>query len=392
MKKKKTKVVISQDIQRSGRYIYSLSLNPWAVKHSMGWILFYCVLTLMVGLLECPSIGNGIILKTVNLKDNVTLPCNGTCDIGIVWRIVDGQVVAKIDQGKLIEGKRFEKRVEINKDLSLSISSAVYNDKGSYVCVCDNRNVADVKLDVLVPTEISAHVGDNVTLHCYGSTNKQVTNVEMYVQWEKDGQTVLKIDPTNTTYGPGFMNRTSVTRDGYGEGDLSLTITGVRSSDQGTYLCFFNRDNDPGYPHGVTLTVKEKQLEPAMIDSERSRVPVIVIIILLLSIIFVLGLLAMYKGNRRQPTEDYTVTRTEDSAMINIASPPHLSIEELPVPVQDSQPLPGVRRIQSCCDDHLDEITCPEGMDERTEEEEELHLPVAERGTLLEQKKSNTGS
>ena len=67
---------------------------------------------------------------------------------------------------------------------------------------------------------------------------------------------MLKIDPTNTTFGPGFIDRTSVTRDGYREGDLSLTFTGVRSSDQGTYLCFFNRDSDPGYPHGVTLTVK----------------------------------------------------------------------------------------------------------------------------------------
>ncbi|XP_014065326.2 fibroblast growth factor receptor 3 isoform X1 [Salmo salar] len=356
-------------------------LNPGAVKHSMGWKLLYCVFTLMVGLLECPSIGNGIILKIVNLKHSVTLPCNATCDIGIVWRIVDGQVVAKIDQGKLIEGKRFEKRVKINKDLSLTISSAVYNDRGSYECVCNNRNVADVKLDVLVPTEESAHVGDNVTLHCYGSTNKQVTNGEMHVQWEKDGQTVLKIDPTNTTYGPGFIDRTSVTRDGYIEGDLSLTFTGVRLSDQGTYLCFFNRDSDQGYPHGVTLTVKEKQLEPAMIDSERCRVAVIGIIILLLSIICVLGI---NKRNRRQPTEDNT--------MINIASPPHLSIEDLPVPVQDSQPLPEVQRIQSCCDDYLDETMCPEEMDECTEEEEELHLPVTESGTLLEQKKSNTGS
>ncbi|XP_064782805.1 uncharacterized protein LOC135507151 isoform X1 [Oncorhynchus masou masou] len=341
-------------------------LNPGAVKHSMGWKLFCCVFTLMVGLLECPSIGNGIIIKTVNLKHSVTLPCNATCDIGIVWKIVDGQVVAKIDQGKLIEGKRFEKRVEINKDLSLTISSAVYNDKGSYECVCDKQNVADVKLDVLVPTEISAHVGDNVTLHCYGSTKKQATDGEMYVQWEKDGQTVLKIDPTNTTFGPGFIDRTSVTWDGYGEGDLSLTITGVRSSDQGTYLCFFNSDSDPGYPHGVTLTVKEKQLEPAMTYSERSRVPLIVIII---PIICVLGFLAIHKRNRRQPT----------------ASPAHLS-----VPVQDSQPLPEVPRIQSCCDDDLDETTCPEGMYERTEEE--LHLPVAESGTLLVQEKSSTGS
>ncbi|XP_071002854.1 uncharacterized protein [Oncorhynchus clarkii lewisi] len=388
MKKKKTKVVISQKNQRSWRKIYSLMLNPGAVEHRMGWKLFYCVFTLMVGLLECPSIGNGIIIKTVNLKDSVTLPCNATCDIGIVWRIVDGQVVAKTDQGKLIEGKRFEKRVEINKDLSLTISSAVYNDKGSYECICDNQIVADVKLDVLVPTEISAHVGDNVTLHCYGSTNKQATDGEIYVQWEKDGQTVLKIDPTNTTFGPGFIDRTSVTRDGYREGDLSLTFTGVRSSDQGTYLCFFNRDSDSGYPHGVTLTVKEKQLEPAMTDSERSRVPLIVIIILHLFIICVLGLMVIPKRNRRQPTVDFTVTGKED----NTASPAHLSIEDLPVPVQDSQPLPEVRRIQSCSDDHLDETTCPEGMDEHTEEEEELHLPVAESGTLLDQEKSSTGS
>nr|XP_046193150.1 uncharacterized protein LOC124022255 [Oncorhynchus gorbuscha] len=367
-------------------------LNPGAVEHSMGWKLFCCVFTLMVGLLECPSIANGIILKTVNLKHSVTLPCNATCDIGIVWRIVDGQDVAKIDQGKLIEGKRFEKRVEINKDLSLTISSAVYNDKGSYECVCDKRNVADVKLDVLVPTEISAHVGDNVTLHCYGSTNKQATDGEIYVQWEKDGQTVLKIDPTNTTFGPGFIDRTSVTRDGYGEGDLSLTFTGVRSSDQGTYLCFFNQDSKPGYPHGVTLTVNEKRSEPAMIDRERSRVPVIGINILLLLIICVLVLLAIHKRKRRQPTVGFTVTGKEDTTMINTASPAHLSIEDLPVPVQDSQPLSEVQRIQNCCDDHLDEATCPEGMDERTEEEEELHLPVAESGTLLEQEKSSTGS
>jgi hypothetical protein len=129
-----------------------------------------------------------------------------------------------------------------------------------------------------------------------------------------------------------------------------------------------------------------------MIDRERSRVPVIGINILLLLIICVLVLLAIHKRKRRQPTVGFTVTGKEDTTMINTASPAHLSIEDLPVPVQDSQPLSEVQRIQNCCDDHLDEATCPEGMDERTEEEEELHLPVAESGTLLEQEKSSTGS
>ena len=127
-----------------------------------------------------------------------------------------------------------------------------------------------------------------------------------------------------------------------------------------------------------------------MIDSERSRVPVIGIIILLLLVFCVLEFLAIHKRNRRQPTVGFT--GKEDNTMISIASPAHLSIEDLPVSVQDSQPLPEVRRIQSCSDDHLDETTCPEGMDEHTEEEEELHLPVAESGTLLDQEKSSTGS
>lgn len=76
---------------------------------------------------------------------------------------MDGQVVAKIDQGKLTEGKTFEKRVEINKDLSLTIFSAVYNDKGSYECICQLRTVADVKLDVL--GKLKRH-GETLHIEC----------------------------------------------------------------------------------------------------------------------------------------------------------------------------------------------------------------------------------
>ncbi|XP_045067920.1 uncharacterized protein LOC121554560 isoform X1 [Coregonus clupeaformis] len=381
----------------------------------MGWKLLYCLFTLMVGLLvstECPSISNGIILKTVNLKNTVNLPCNATCDIGIVREILDGQVVAKIDQGKLIEGNTFEKRVKINNDLSLTIISAVYNDKGLYECICHTRTVADVHLDVLVPPEISADFGDNVTLPCYGSTNKQATDGEMHVQWDKDGQTVLKIDPTNTTYGPGFMNRTSVTRDGYREGDLSLIITNVHSSDKGTYLCFFNRHSDPGYPHGVTLTVKENRLESTTSEttttsetSGRSRLPLVVCLVECLVICVLVVVIC--KSKQRPPTMDDTITGTEDNAMVTLG-PLRLSTEEtpLPAPVQESEPVTTDRQMNS--DDHPDENMCPERVgrihedelpvmrmehtEEEEEEEEALHLPVTESGTLLEQKKSNTGS
>lgn len=65
----------------------------------------------------------------------------------------------------------------------------------------------------------------------------------------------------------------------------------------------------------------------------------------------------------------------------------HLSTEEtpLPVPVQESKPV--ITDSQKSSDDHPDEL--PVMSKERTEEED-LHLPVAESGTLLDQKKSNT--
>ncbi|XP_045075931.1 uncharacterized protein LOC121566626 [Coregonus clupeaformis] len=371
----------------------------------MGWKWSKFMIVFLV-CTECSSIGNGnvIIQKTVNLKHEITLPCNAICDSGIEWRIHRGEMVAKLDQRNFTGGKGFENRVKINKDFSLTITSAVYNDKGSYECLCDGYAVGDVNLDVLVPTEISADVGDNVTLHCYGSTNKQATDGEMHVQWDKDGQTVLKIDPTNTTYGPGFMNRTSVNRDGYREGDLSLIITNVCSSDQGTYLCFFNRHSDPGYPHGVTLTVKENRLESTTSEttttsetSGRSRLPLVVCLVECLVICVLVVVICMCK--QRPPTMDDTMVTLE---------PPRLSTEEtpLPAPVQESEPVTTDRQMNS--DDHPDENMCPERVgrihedelpvmrmehtEEEEEEEEALHLPVTESGTLLEQKKSNTGS
>ncbi|XP_064786814.1 uncharacterized protein LOC135509915 [Oncorhynchus masou masou] len=201
-------------------------------------------------------------LMTVILNDPITLPVSGLCHDGVIeWRhYQDGpsggiikKTVAELDRGVLTSGEGYENRVELqNGNLSLTISSAEYNDMGWYECVCNNNVLHDVKLEVLVPTKKSAHVGENVTLQCHG-----ITDSEINFHWQKDVRTsVLKVEAGHATFDPGFEDRASVSKDGYSKGDLSLTLTSITLSDQGTYQCFVGPDKQTrGNPEAVTLTI-----------------------------------------------------------------------------------------------------------------------------------------
>jgi hypothetical protein len=113
--------------------------------------------------------------KTVILNGSVSLPCSGLCHGSLEWRRHDNkEMVAKLDLEVLTTGEGYDNRDQLqNGNLSLTFSSVEYNDKGWYECVCNNKVLQDVNLEVLVPTEISDHVGDNATLTCHGSTEKQ---------------------------------------------------------------------------------------------------------------------------------------------------------------------------------------------------------------------------
>ncbi|KAK6291789.1 hypothetical protein J4Q44_G00375740, partial [Coregonus suidteri] len=83
---------------------------------------------------------------------------------------------------------------------------------------------------------------------------------EVHVYWEKDGRTVLNVTAGNITYGPGFENRVSVSKDAYRLGDMSLTINNLQLSDQGLYQCSYRPDKQTkGYPDSVTLTVTTRE-------------------------------------------------------------------------------------------------------------------------------------
>lgn len=235
---------------------------------------------------------------TVMLNDRIILPFSGSCHGGVMeWRHCQGaagsfcnKTVATFDGNNLIPGEGYENRVQLqNGNLSLTISSAEYNDMGWYECVCNNKVLHDVKVEVLVPFKISFHVGDNVKLSCHGSTKKQTPDSEIHIYWEKDGQTVLNVTAGNITYDPGFENRVWVSNDAYRQGDISLTINNLQLSDQGLYQCFFG-SKERGIPDAVTVTVTVPVQEK---HSDNACVVVMVIgliIVMLLIIIIIISL------------------------------------------------------------------------------------------------------
>uniref|UniRef100_A0A3B3SYP2 Ig-like domain-containing protein n=1 Tax=Paramormyrops kingsleyae TaxID=1676925 RepID=A0A3B3SYP2_9TELE len=93
-------------------------------------------------------------------------------------------------------------------------------------------------VSLTVPTDVSARLGEPATLPCYVPVDKTQRSNTDTVHWEKDGQTVLLLQSGSSNKSSGFENRYSMSVDKVRFGDLSLTISKVRYSDQGTYQCF----------------------------------------------------------------------------------------------------------------------------------------------------------
>lgn len=107
----------------------------------------------------------------------------------------------------------------------------------------------------LVPTTVSVSVSGNVTLPCYARTEKTIADDSVNILWNKDDQMVLQVQKGHTKYGSGFTERASVSLHHYKDGDLSLNILGVTTSDKGLYRCYHNTDEEHGYPSAVSLIV-----------------------------------------------------------------------------------------------------------------------------------------
>lgn len=210
----------------------------------------------------------------------MTLPCEVKEDSQCIaeWKIHGTKrTVAQENSTKRFEGQGFE-RIRLNSaDHSLTITSTVYNDMASYECVC-GKHIVDVKLVVQVPSKISALVGENATIPCYGMTDKLTTNDNIHVKWRREDiksnkkEKVIFVEGGIATVGCGFEKRAVVSLDAFRTGDIALHISNVSVSDQGSYLCSFGTQHDQGYPSVIYLEVDQGQ-QPRHRDTSTTATP-----------------------------------------------------------------------------------------------------------------------
>ncbi|KAL4640585.1 hypothetical protein GN956_G12434 [Arapaima gigas] len=210
----------------------------------------------------CQSSGLQHITRDVNSA--ALLPCVGAVPKGqtdIRWIVNNGDEVAQYRKRELTAGLGFKSRVHLSENgieagnLSLSIDPLSFSDSDLYICFINNIRVCDVRLDVVVPTEVFVPVGGATRLPCYAPIYRRADDAQLNVCWEKDGKFVLRLQSGSVTEGRGFENRVSVSKDNIRKGDLSLTLNMTRLSDGGNYRCFYNEERIPGDPKKSILRV-----------------------------------------------------------------------------------------------------------------------------------------
>lgn len=93
---------------------------------------------------------------------------------------------------------------------------------------------------------------DKITLKCFAANANDVTwlhNYDRVLHHKKEGS----VNP-----GTGYEGRVSLEKNCFKTGDLSLTITEVRKTDDGLYRCFVDDETTKGYPHAHRLHVNGK--------------------------------------------------------------------------------------------------------------------------------------
>ncbi|KAL7855568.1 hypothetical protein AOLI_G00191720 [Acnodon oligacanthus] len=218
-----------------------------------------------LALLTMPSVTHAV---TVQLGHSATISCHVNCSTVTWWskgiEVFQIFQIFEFSEGKCTVAPQFKDRIECSEekirggDVSLTITAAVYNDRGWYYCSCDGKERCDRRIDVLVPTSLSTSAGGKATLPCYAEMDKRTADSSAYVLWEKDEQQVLKLENGKMSYGPGFKQRATVSTESYRTGDLSLTIDRVRFSDSGLYRCSL-KDGGHGYPNTISLAVEARQ-------------------------------------------------------------------------------------------------------------------------------------
>ncbi|KAK7909965.1 hypothetical protein WMY93_014649 [Mugilogobius chulae] len=192
--------------------------------------------------------------------ENLTLVSSDRC-----WGAVKGSLVhlsspgksrdvAKLKKSQWSPSSGYEARFAVGD--AVVFEEAAFNDNGLYELTCNTiSKTVMIQVEVLIPYEVQATVGQSVKLPCYFSTIAQVLKS---VRWEQDTDLVLEqwFESGETHCGHKFRGRVQMSQHALSRGDLSLTIQSVQLQDQGKFYCKVS-ERDNGEPAVVRLWVSK---------------------------------------------------------------------------------------------------------------------------------------
>ncbi|XP_053089009.1 uncharacterized protein LOC113525281 [Pangasianodon hypophthalmus] len=129
-------------------------------------------------------------------------------------------------------------------DLTLTITAADYSKRGLYTCVCDGRDIKDVRLSIeTVTSSVQITTGEDLQLDLHISER-----VEVIYKGEDsaDSEQICTVDRSSLRCTAEYTPRTSLT-------NTVLTLRGVKPLDRGIYIVHDTENNEDLHIYAVSV-------------------------------------------------------------------------------------------------------------------------------------------
>ncbi|KAJ4948121.1 hypothetical protein JOQ06_019661 [Pogonophryne albipinna] len=217
------------------------------------------------------TFGVGLTLDTIS-GDPVQFPETEQCrerGATLQHTLTGGssQAVARLeDVWKPAAG--YKDRMSPNESVVLNRSNI--NDQGLYGLTCGSEEKR-IHLNVITSSERSVPEGQaaGFTFHYFTAGGLGRYRVE------RNTQLVFELDLSSgsTSQGSGFENRTSVAPHWRSDGDLTLTLQGVKPEDRGDYFLYVLKDRKRGHLQAVRMRVSPALNTPEERNREQITCP-----------------------------------------------------------------------------------------------------------------------
>lgn len=175
------------------------------------------------------------------LGDPVEFSATENCkQIGarLVHRLKDdsARLVTHRDAAAWKPAQGYEDKMSPNE--SVTFNSSNMNDEGLYELTCDSEDETRIHLYVVKAFEVSPILGDNVKFPFHYVTAGEDGKYRL----ERNGELVFELDLSSEKNmglsGKGSEGRVSVSPEWKSQGDLSVTLKGVKQEDEGDYFIY----------------------------------------------------------------------------------------------------------------------------------------------------------